>query len=336
MSASTNGEKKAVKVPSSIKDGWFSEIEPTWPGQKLSMALEGFSTDSILFNQTTDFQNIIVFRSAQHGNVMVLDGVVQLTENDEFVYQEMITHLPLMAHENPKNVLIVGGGDGAVLREVCRHKCVESVTLVEIDSVVIDVAKEFFSETTATSFDDPRVTIVMEDAAEFLLKQNAGDRKGYDVIIADSSDPVGPAESLFDPAFYEQMFTSLNDGGIICAQGECFWSQVELIENVVACCADIFDSVEYASTYVPTFPCGQIGFVLAAKGTGVNLTKPVREMDAELAQGMEWYTPEIHSASFVLPKFLEDKLAPLRPEYNEEDDYDGMIGDCFLNRCVIS
>lgn len=228
---------------------------------------------------------------------------IELTENDEFVYQEMITHLPLMAHENPKNVLIVGGGDGAVLREVCRHKCVESVTLVEIDSVVIDVAKEFFSETTATSFDDPRVTIVMEDAAEFLLKQNAGDRKGYDVIIADSSDPVGPAESLFDPAFYEQMFTSLNDGGIICAQGECFWSQVELIENVVACCADIFDSVEYASTYVPTFPCGQIGFVLAAKGTGVNLTKPVREMDAELAQGMEWYTPEIHSASFVLPKF---------------------------------
>jgi|EP00979_Chaetoceros_neogracilis_P018970 spermidine synthase len=249
----------------------------------------------------------------------------------------MITHLPLMAHENPKNVLIVGGGDGAVLREVCRHKCVESVTLVEIDQKVIDVAKLFFSETTATSFDDPRVTIVMEDAADFLQKQNESDRKGYDVIIADSSDPVGPAESLFDPAFYEQMYLSLNAGGIVCAQGECFWSHPELIENVVACCADIFDAVEYASTYVPTFPCGQIGFLLAAKGDEVNLKKPARKMEADLAQTMEWYTPEMHSASFVLPKFLEDKLAPLRPEYNDdEEDEEDKDRDCFLQQCAIS
>jgi spermidine synthase len=249
----------------------------------------------------------------------------------------MITHLPLMAHENPKNVLIVGGGDGAVLREVCRHKCVESVTLVEIDQKVIDVAKLFFSETTATSFDDPRVTIVMEDAADFLQKQNESDRKGYDVIIADSSDPVGPAESLFDPAFYEQMYLSLNAGGIVCAQGECFWSHPELIENVVACCADIFDAVEYASTYVPTFPCGQIGFLLAAKGDEVNLKKPARKMEADLAQTMEWYTPEMHSASFVLPKFLEDKLAPLRPEYNDdEEEEEDKDRDCFLQQCAIS
>jgi spermidine synthase len=265
----------------------------------------------------------------------------ELTENDEFVYQEMISHLPLMAHKNPKNVLIVGGGDGAVLREVCRHKTVQSITLVEIDQKVIEVAKKFFTTTTATTFDDPRVTIVHQDAAEFLEKQNASDRKGYDVIIADSSDPVGPAESLFDPAFYEQMYEALDDGGIICTQGDCFWTHPELIENVVACCADIFDAVEYATTYVPTYPCGQIGFIVAGKGEGMNLTKPARKMDAKLAEEMEWYTEEIHSASFVLPKFLEEKIAELRPQYKDEEDEDeededGMKGDCFLQRCVIS
>lgn len=253
------------------------------------------------------------------------------------MYQEMITHLPMMAHSNPKNVLIIGGGDGGVLREVCRHKCVESITLVEIDQKVIEVAKEFFLETLAISFDDPRLTIVNQDAADFLKMQNESNRKGYDVIIADSSDPVGPAESLFDPAFYEQMSEALNDGGIMAAQGECFWSHPELIENVIACCADIFDTVEYASAYVPTFLCGQVGFILASKGDEVNLRKPARKMDIEFSNQMQWYTPTIHSASFVLPKFLEDKLAPLRPSVEYQDDEENeKENDCFLQHCVIS
>ena len=247
----------------------------------------------------------------------------------------MISHVPIMAHQNPKNILIVGGGDGAVLREVCRHQYVKSITLVEIDQKVIDVAKKFFTKTTATAFDDPRVTIVNEDAADFLQKQNESDRKGYDIIIADSSDPVGPAESLFDPAFYEQMHEALDEGGIICAQGECFWTHPDLIQNVTACCADVFDSVEYASTYVPTFPCGQIGFILAAKGTEVDLRKPARLMGNDLSRQLRWYTPDIHSASFALPKFLEEKLAPFRA--NAMDDEDGEVqGDCFLQHCCIS
>ncbi|GFH61440.1 hypothetical protein CTEN210_17916 [Chaetoceros tenuissimus] len=329
---------KKSPMPSCIKDGWFSEIEPMWPGQKLSIALEGFSSDAILYNESSEFQKILVFKSAQHGNVLVLDGVIQLTENDEFVYQETITHLPMMAHENPKNVLIVGGGDGAVLREVCRHKSVEQITLVEIDQKVIDVAKEYFAESTAIAFDDSRLTIVNQDAAEFLEKQNASDRKGYDVIIADTSDPVGPAESLFDPSFYEQMYEALNDGGIVCAQSECFWTQPELIENIFACSSDIYDAVEYASTYVPTFPCGQIGFLLAGKGNGLDLTKPARPMTNELKHQLQWYTAEMHSASFVLPKFLEDRLGLLRPtdeDYEDVEENDASE-DCFLKGCVIS
>lgn len=256
----------------------------------------------------------------------------------------MITHIPMMANENPKNVLIVGGGDGGVLREICRHPGVETITLVEIDQKVIDVAKEFFSESTATSFDDERLTIVNQDAAEFLENQNrdaqSGARSGYDVIIADTSDPVGPAESLFDPAFYEQMHEALNEGGIVCAQGECYWTHPHLIENMVACCSDIFDSVDYASTYVPTYPCGQIGFILASKGD-VDFKKPGRKMTNTLQFQLQWYTPAIHSASFILPKFLDDKLEVFRQSDDDDDDNDDDNDmddsyDCFLKGCIIS
>lgn len=333
------------KVPSSIRNGWFSETEAMWPGQKLSIALEEFSDKSILFNEKSDFQSILVFRSAQHGNILVLDGVVQLTENDEFAYQEMISHLPMFSHSNPRRVLIVGGGDGGVLREVCRHDCVESITMVEIDGMVIDVAKKFFADSTATSFDDPRLTIIQEDAAEFLKRHNQQNNSaGYDIIIADSSDPVGPAETLFDPNFYEHMYEALNDGGIISAQGECFWTHTDLIVNVVACCADIFDSVEYSTTMVPTYPCGQIGFILAAKGDTVNLRRPYREMSSVLQEQLRWYNPSVHRASFVVPHFLEEKLSAVRPSYDEdiyvgsdeEDEMQDNVDECFLSNCTIT
>lgn len=306
--------KQEVALPSSIKDGWFTETEPMWPGQKLSIALEEFSEESVLFYEKSQFQSIMVFRSAQHGNVLVLDGVIQLTENDEFAYQEMITHLPMFGHRKPQNVLIVGGGDGGVLREVCRHNCVQEITMVEIDEMVIKVAKQYFSESTATSFGDKRLTIIHEDAAEFLRRHNSNPgRRGYDVIVADSSDPVGPAETLFDPAFYEQMHEALNNGGVISAQLECFWTHSDLIANVVACCADIFDTVDYASTMVPTYPCGQIGFILAGKGENTALRRPQREICVSLQSQLQWYTPAIHAASFILPKFIEDRLAVSRP-----------------------
>merc|ERR1719223_619550 len=244
----------------------------------------------------------------------------------------------MFSHSNPQRVLIVGGGDGGVLREVCRHDCVESITMVEIDGMVIDVAKRYFADSTATSFDDPRLTIIQEDAAEFLkLHNQQNDSEGYDIIIADSSDPVGPAETLFDPVFYEQMYQALNDGGLICAQGECFWTHSDLIANVVACCADIFDTVEYASTIVPTYPCGQIGFILAGKegigGEIINVRKPGRSMPSKMQVQMQWYNPQLHSASFVLPEFLERKLSSLRPQDPYVDETELETRDCF---CSIS
>lgn len=239
----------------------------------------------------------------------------------------------MMVHPNPISVLVVGGGDGGVIREVCKHSCVERITLVEIDQTVIDVAKQFLGN-MAASFDDPRVNIVMCDAAEFLENQNLNGRQGYDVIIADSSDPVGPAETLFDPSFYEQMYEALNDGGVMCSQGECFWTQPDLVANVVACCEDIFDNVSYATTFVPTIPTGQIGIIVASKGENVELRKPSRYMSKDLQDKLKWYTPAVHRAAFALPRFLEEKLGISSSDDDDNDDEYGR--DCFLKGCTIS
>jgi len=229
----------------SIADEWFTEKEVMWPGQKMSLKVE-----KVLFNQKSEFQDVLVFQSTNYGKVLVLDGVIQVTERDEFSYQEMLTHLPIFSFGEPKNVLIVGGGDGGILREVAKHSCVEKIDMCEIDPMVCEVSKKFgFS--TATSFDDQRLTLIHEDAAEFVKRE--GENK-YDVIIIDSSDPVGPAESLFEPPFFANMEKALTSEGIVATQGECFWLHLPLIQRVMAAFGKIFQSVEYASASVPTYP----------------------------------------------------------------------------------
>jgi spermidine synthase len=272
---------------------------------------------------------VLVFRSAQYGNVLVLDGVIQLTERDEFSYHEIMTHVPLCSHPNPSRVLIVGGGDGGILREVCRHDTVTEICVVEIDQVVVDVCRRFFGTSTAVCFNDPRVRLVHADAAEFLNGNGSADHpsnEGYwDVIVGDTSDPVGPAESLFQPAFYESMYRALRPSGIVCVQAECFWIHLDLIADLTACCRDIFDSAEYCSTMVPTYPCGQIGFILASKQKRPSSCRhPVRQPD--FVEDLQWYSPAMHAAAFTLPPFVTRKI---------DEDYDNRLKQeeeykCFL------
>jgi spermidine synthase len=237
---------------------------------------------------------------------LVLDGVIQLTERDEFAYHEMLVHVPMCAHSCPRKVLVVGGGDGGVVREVCSHDTVEEIVVVEIDPAVIDVSRQYFATTIATHFHDPRVTIIHADAATYM--ENPQYTNYWDVIIGDTSDPVGPAESLFQPKFYESMYRALSsDGGIICMQGECFWTQLGLVSDIMSACADIFDCAEYCSTMVPTYPCGQIGFILATKGRG-SCRKPMRTPSFTLDK-LRWYSPDIHQAAFCLPPFVAKELA---------------------------
>ena len=193
-----------------IIDGWFHERGVLWPGQAMSLKVK-----KVLDHHRSDFQDILVFESESHGNVLVLDGVIQVTERDEHAYQEMITHLPLFAHPNPKKVLVIGGGDGGVLREVARHKGVEEIVECEIDEGVIKVSKKYLPS-LAKGYDDPRVTVKIMDGAKF-MEEN---QDSFDVIITDSSDPVGPASVLFETPFYNAMYKSLREGGIVCTQGK--------------------------------------------------------------------------------------------------------------------
>ncbi|KAJ3113094.1 hypothetical protein HK100_002096 [Physocladia obscura] len=280
-----------------IKDGWFRETTALWPGQAMSLQVQ-----EILHHEKSLFQDVLVFKSTNHGNVLVLDGVIQATEWDEFSYQEMIAHLPLMAHKNPKNILVIGGGDGGVLREIVKHPEVESVTLVEIDEAVIRVSKQFLPD-MAKGFYHPKVTVVVGDGFKY-LKDNVG---AFDVIITDSSDPVGPADVLFGEGFYALMKKSLKTGGIVCTQGECQWLHLPLIKQVLESSRLLYPTVAYAWASVPTYPCGNMGFILCCNEEGRDLSRPLRIFPPEKEE-TRYYTAEVHAAAFVLPAFTRKGL----------------------------
>ena len=255
--------------------------------------------EEVLDHHRSLYQDVLVFKSANHGNVLVLDGVIQVTERDEFSYQEMIAHIPLYAHPNPKRVLVIGGGDGGVLREIAKHPSVEEMVICEIDKDVIDVSKKYLP-TLAQGYDDPRVKVHIMDGAKFM----DANQDAFDVIITDSSDPVGPASVLFETPFYKAMHGSLREGGIVCTQGECIWLHLQLIRPLVNSISTFYSSVGYAYTTIPTYPSGQIGFILATKGRG-GCSEPARQPDEETAKGFKYYSSELHKAAFVLPAFAK-------------------------------
>jgi len=292
-----------------IKDGWFSEKPVMWPGQKMSLQVE-----EVLFAGKSDYQDVLVFRSTTYGVVLVLDGVIQITERDEFSYQEMIAHLPLYSHPAPRRVLVVGGGDGGAVREVLRHPEVEEVTLCEIDAKVVEVSKQFLPS-IAASLSDPRVTVRIQDGFDFLRDHPSH----FDVVITDSSDPVGPAEVLFEPPYFKAVHGALRAGGLACSQGECIWLDVALVARLVFTCRAVFGDARYAFTTIPTYPCGQIGFVLAAKaggdggGGGTRLGEPARRPAPAEQKRLRYYNPEVHRAAFVLPEFARAAVEEFVP-----------------------
>ncbi|CAI0386059.1 unnamed protein product [Linum tenue] len=229
---------------SSVIPGWFSEISPMWPGEAHSLKVE-----KILFQGKSDYQDVMVFQSATYGKVLVLDGVIQLTERDECAYQEMITHLPLSSIPNPKKVLVIGGGDGGVLREVGRHSSVEQIDICEIDKMVVDVSKQFFPE-VAIGYEDPRVTLHIGDG----VSQCWHWKFEFDLNTL-SLHSSGPAQELFEKPFFQSVANALRPGGVVCTQAESIWLHMHIIEDIVANCRQIFKgSVNYAWTTVPTYP----------------------------------------------------------------------------------
>ncbi|KAH7418421.1 spermidine synthase-like protein [Cadophora sp. MPI-SDFR-AT-0126] len=282
-----------------IKDGWFREASDMWPGQALSLEIK-----KVLHHETSKYQDVLLFESASYGVVLVLDNVIQCTERDEFAYQEMVTHLALNSHPNPKKVLVIGGGDGGVLREVLKHECVEEAILCDIDEAVIRLSKQYLLDMSA-SFKHSKVKVYVDDGLKFLSTYE----NEFDIIITDSSDPKGPAESLFQKSYFELLFRALRDGGIITTQAGNIWLDLPFIAKMKADCKEIFPTVEYAYTTVPSYPSGQIGFLVCCKDAGRNLENPMRMVTPEKEEIFyRYYNSGIHRASFILPSFARLKL----------------------------
>lgn len=286
--------------PDSNGELWFHEISNTmWPGQHFSLKV-----DDILYAQKSLYQDVLVFKSSTYGNVLVLDGVIQVTERDEFSYQEMITNLAMMSHPNPKKVLVIGGGDGGVLREVVKHECVESAVLCDIDADVIKVSKEYLPN-MAVGLTHPKSTVHVGDGFKFLDDY----KNTFDVIITDSSDPEGPAESLFQKPYFQLLHDALREGGCITTQAECQWLHLKVIKDLKQTCSAIFPNVKYAFTTIPTYPSGQIGFMVCSKDKNATLDKPLRSWSEEEETKLcRYYNKEVHSAAFVLPQFMKKHL----------------------------
>ncbi|KAI5838106.1 Spermidine/spermine synthase [Morchella snyderi] len=281
-------------VHATIKDGWFREISDMWPGQAMTLKV-----NKVLHHEKSQYQDVLIFESSDYGNVLVLDNVIQCTERDEFAYQEMITHLAMNSHPHPKKVLVIGGGDGGVLREVVKHECVEEAILCDIDEAVIRLSKQYLPH-MAEGFKHPKSKVHVGDGFKFLEDY----KNEFDVIITDSSDPEGPAESLFQKPYFELLFGALKEGGVITTQAENQWLHLKLITELKKSCREVFPVVEYAYTTIPTYPSGQIGFMVCTKDATRNVKKPVRtQTDEEEQKLFRYYNKHIHEASFVLPTF---------------------------------
>ncbi|KAH9174616.1 saccharopine dehydrogenase [Lactarius sanguifluus] len=272
----------------SIKDGWFREISSQWPGQAMTLKV-----NKILHVERSLYQDVLVFESETYGNVLVLDSVIQCTERDEFSYQEMIAHIPLASHPNPKKVLVIGGGDGGVVREVLKHETVEHVVLCDIDEAVVRVSKQYLPHMSAL-LESPKVKVFIGDGFKFL----ADNTSSYDVIITDSSDPVGPAASLFEKPYFQLLHDALTPGGNISTQAECLWLHLQLIGELRRTTLEVFETADYAFTTIPTYPSGQIGFLVCSTAQSRDLKTALRTVP-----NTRYYNSNVHKAAFVLPEF---------------------------------
>ena len=259
-----------------------------------------------LYQGRTAYQDVLIFRNETFGNVMALDGVVQLTDLDNHVYHEMMAHVPLTAHGMVKDVLIVGGGDGGVLKEILKHP-VDRAVLVEIDPQVIELSKRYFPMVSASSFEDSRASVRLEDGLEYVAN---ADRQ-FDVVIIDSTDPVGPGEALFSDAFYANCRALLRAGGLMILQsGTPFFRPIEL-DKICRQLGTYFGAAKPFLAPVPTYAHGQLALI-AAGPSAAALCPALATLDkrfAPLSDRLRYYSPQIHHAAFTLAPALQNSAA---------------------------
>ncbi len=262
-----------------------------------------FKVRQTLYHAQTNYQTVDILETWDWGRVLLLDGLVMLTERDEFAYHEMIAHVPLMAHPRPQRVLIVGGGDGGTLREVVRHPGIEAAHLCEIDGEVVEACRRFFPS-LRPGFDHPAARVFIEDGTSFVRETDSG---SYDVVIVDSTDPVGAAEGLVEEGFYREVRRILGEGGIFVQQTESPWVEPDVVRRIYAALRGVFRKVACYLVSVPTYPSGTWSFAFAsASADPIPPAFDPTRWEALRAGGLRYYTPDIHRAAFALPPFAAE------------------------------
>lgn len=276
---------------------WFTERHTN--GVNFSIKV-----DRQLFSGQSEFQRVDIFDSKEFGRFLALDGYMMLTERDEFIYHEMIVHVPMAVHPSVKKVLVIGAGDGGVIRELCRYETIEKIDMVEIDELVVEVSKKYLP-TTACCFDDPRLNIYYQDGLKFVRTKE----DEYDLIIVDSTDPFGPGEGLFTKEFYGNCYKALNDTGIMVNQHESPFYPDDAIamQRAHKRIVESFPISRVYQAHIPTYPSGHWLFGFASKKYN-----PIKDFQKTKwnARGMKtkYYNTGIHVGAFALPNYVEELL----------------------------
>jgi spermidine synthase len=261
--------------------------------------------NKLLFSEQTEYQLVEVYETDTWGNLMTIDGMVMLSEKDEFVYHEMLSHVGMFSHPEPERVLIIGGGDGGTAREVMRHETVQEVDMVEIDEVVVRASKKYLPR--VGDWENPKLKVLFEDGIKYVQQIE----NPYDVIIIDGSDPVGPAEGLFEKDFIQACYDGLRPNGILAAQTESPWVEAyhSSIKKVFTSLDAVYESSRMYLAHIPLYPAGMWSFAFASK-SGVDpidaktLSRVSNGMDS-FGADLNYYNTEIHKGSFALPNFVK-------------------------------
>ena len=273
---------------------WITEEQT--PHLRLSAEAE-----EVLYSGESEFQKIEVFKSKEYGTMLALDGVFQTSEREEFIYHEMMSHVPLFLHPNPERVLIIGGGDGGVARECVRHDCVKEVTMVEIDGKIVELAKQYLPTIAKAMIENhPKLTVKIGDGIGFMAEAE----DYYDVIIVDCSDPIGPGEGLFTEEFYKNTLKALKKDGLFVQQTESPMLHQPLVEKVFGYVNNHFPIARLYTAFIPIYPAGMHCFTLGSKTFDPLTWTPNREQNFET----KYYNAEIQKAAFALPNFVKNYL----------------------------
>ncbi|HEX9568048.1 MAG TPA: polyamine aminopropyltransferase [Rhodospirillales bacterium] len=279
-------------------------FEEKWDGRPY---WTGFQVERMLFDDRTRHQHLTIFDNPVFGRVVALDGFVQTTERDGFIYNEMLAHPAILAHGNVRRVLIIGGGGGGMLREVVKHRSIESIVQVEIDAAVVEMCRKYLPAVCGDAFDDPRATLVIADGLDFVERTD----ERFDVIIVDSPDPIGPAAVLFNRRFYTACRRRLAAGGVLVTQSGFPFTDGERLGEALALFRSLFADSAYYLAAVPSYPTGSIAFGWASDDSAVR-RRPLAVLERRFraaAIATHHYTPEVHLAAFALPPWFSEAIA---------------------------